>query len=279
MSAPDAVLTAPVLRSPFFRRGPWHALLALSGWLAAISVATVLVVLGLMFAASLVVGRVLGLRLVEPGFGSIVDLYAPAHSVALVWCVILAVIFQCGAQMWASLRLARVIGQGNAAAGLGSGKMTRPLVIGGLAAGLGILGATWTSDLDPPATFFMRLLDEIRQTANLGFGWPWRLAETLLILQMAILAPVAEELFFRGWIWTELRRTWAVPWVMLATAVPFVLAHGLVRPSSIIAILPATLVLTLARQVGGGVRASMLCHILYNAGICTAILASYDPIR
>jgi len=93
------------VRPPFFRRGPGHALLALVGWLAAITVATGLLLLLLVFASSVVVGSFLGHRLIEFGFGGLVDLYAPEHSAALVWSVILAATFQWLAQIWASRRL------------------------------------------------------------------------------------------------------------------------------------------------------------------------------
>lgn len=279
MSVHDVVLAAPVTRPPFLRRGPGHALLALFGWLAAIIVASSLLLLLLVIASSVVVGAVLGHRLIEFGFGGLVDLYAPEHSVALVCSVILAATFQWLAQIWASRRFARVIGQGNMTAGMGSGPIIRPVMIGCVAVGLCISGAAWTCAVDPSPTFFLRLVDETRGTANLGFGWFWRFAEILLLLQIVILAPAAEEMFFRGWIWTELRRSWAAPQVMLATAVPFIVLHGLEGAWNAIAVLPAAIVLTLARQVGGSVRASMLCHGLYNAGICAVYMATWYPTR
>lgn len=279
MSATEAALAAPLPRPPFFRRGPGHALLALIGWFAGIAAATVLLLLLLVVAASILVGHVLGHPLIEFGFGGIVDLYAPEHSAALVWSFILAATFQWRAQIWASRRFARVIGAGDAAAGMGNGPIQRPFVIGALAVGLGIGGAAAAWVVEAPPTFFLRLVDETRGTANLGFGVFWRLAEILLLLQIVILAPLAEEMFFRGWIWTELRRTWSVPKVMLATAAPFALLHGLEGAWVILAVLPATVVITLARHIGGSIRASLLCHVFYNAGLMAVFMATWTPTR
>jgi membrane protease YdiL (CAAX protease family) len=83
-------------------------------------------------------------------------------------------------------------------------------------------------------------------------------------LVLIVLAPLAEELFFRGWLWTGLRKHWGVLPTGLMTAVAWLLAHlekGIVYVALLL--FPA-LILTVARQVGKSVRATILIHAIYN---------------
>lgn len=274
MSLNEAIQAPPALRPPFFRCGPGHALLALIGWFTAIAAAAFLVALALVCASYFVTTSVLGHPLIDIGRSEIVDFHAPDHSAALVWSMLLTGAFQWCAQIWVSRRLARVVGSGNMAAGLGGAKMARPLLIGSMAIGLCLVAVATASFNESRPTFFLSLLDEIRGAADVGLGWHWRCAEIVLLTQIMILAPVAEEMFFRGWIWTELRRAWPVPLVMLATAIPFVLVHGAEGALNGVALLPQTVVLSLARHFGGGIRASMLCHVLFNVVGCALFLAA-----
>lgn len=78
------------------------------------------------------------------------------------------------------------------------------------------------------------------------------------------LVPLSEELFFRGWLWTGLRKHWGVLPVMLATTLPWLLIHmpdGLTRP---LFLLPSAILFNLARHLCGGVRASIVVHVLNN---------------
>jgi membrane protease YdiL (CAAX protease family) len=83
-------------------------------------------------------------------------------------------------------------------------------------------------------------------------------------LVIIVLAPLAEELFFRGWLWTGLRKHWGVLLTGLVTAVMWLLPH-LARGIGTVALLlfPA-LILTIARQVGKSVRATIFIHAIYN---------------
>lgn len=94
-------------------------------------------------------------------------------------------------------------------------------------------------------------------------------------LLVAVIGPTAEELFFRGWLWTALRKYWSVPRTMLATgllwyAIHF--THGLLYMAIL---LPAIVVITLVRQAGGSVRASILVHVIYNSYcvVCWLVMA------
>ena len=82
-------------------------------------------------------------------------------------------------------------------------------------------------------------------------------------LVLIVLAPLAEELFFRGWLWTGLRKHWGVLPTGLVTAIMWLLPH-LERGSYVVLLLFPALILTIARQVGKSVRATIFIHAIYN---------------
>jgi hypothetical protein len=82
---------------------------------------------------------------------------------------------------------------------------------------------------------------------------------------VAVLAPVSEELFFRGWMWEALRqRGYAVVTTGFLSAVPWLLLHGIDSPGRILFLIPAALIFSLARYVGGSVLASLAPHMTNN---------------
>jgi membrane protease YdiL (CAAX protease family) len=81
---------------------------------------------------------------------------------------------------------------------------------------------------------------------------------------VACLSPVAEELFFRGWLWNGLRRYWSALPTASVTALLWLAIHleqGLYVP---LALIPAAFILTIARQVSKSVRAPIALHVIYN---------------
>ncbi len=91
---------------------------------------------------------------------------------------------------------------------------------------------------------------------------PWL---TLLdALYMIVLTPLAEELFFRGWLWTGLRKHWGGLPTGLVTAIMWLLPHLDRGIGYVVLLLPAAFILTLARQVGKSVRATIPLHAVYN---------------
>ncbi|MGE0418802.1 MAG: lysostaphin resistance A-like protein [Acetobacteraceae bacterium] len=90
-------------------------------------------------------------------------------------------------------------------------------------------------------------------------------ARVVHVLFLVGLAPLAEELFFRGWLWTALRRHWSPRGVVWATALLWAGVHalsGVLRP---FILLPTGLILGWARQRTGGTRACIGLHALNNA--------------
>lgn len=76
------------------------------------------------------------------------------------------------------------------------------------------------------------------------------------LLALLVMAPIVEELFYRGWLWERLRGRWSEPVVGLVTGCLFAASHHYAAPL----VLPGAAALTLVRIHCGGLRASMLLH-------------------
>ena len=89
---------------------------------------------------------------------------------------------------------------------------------------------------------------------------------SLQVSLVVVLAPVSEELFFRGWLWEALRRRGhSVATTAGLTVLPWLLLHGIDSPGRILFLIPAAVVFSLARQQGHGVLASLAVHVTNNA--------------
>ena len=71
---------------------------------------------------------------------------------------------------------------------------------------------------------------------------------------------MAEELFFRGWLWARLSRSWSPPVVAVVTGAAFAMAHAQFAAS----VLPLTVALTWLRLRDGSLRAPLALHLLMN---------------
>ncbi len=85
-----------------------------------------------------------------------------------------------------------------------------------------------------------------------------------------VMAPLAEELLFRGWIYTSLRVRLGAGATIGITGVLFALAHWERTHLYALAVLPVGLLLGYARERSGSVRATILMHGIYN---CSALVA------
>ena len=86
----------------------------------------------------------------------------------------------------------------------------------------------------------------------------------LAILAVAIVAPIAEEFFFRGFLYQALRRWRGPGQAAVLSALFFAIAHG--APVLIIAIFPLGIVLAyLFERQGSSVTATIAAHAIFNS--------------
>jgi len=164
----------------------------------------------------------------------------------LGFCIILLV---------ATFIRARVVGHGNIRVGLGNERMQKLPVVGAMAfavAAYAVLLSLTVSNSRP---------DVIARLFSVN---PWLITFVVFfsILLFGILGPLSEELFFRGWLWTGLRRHWDVLPTALLTSMLWLVLHlgqGVLRP---VFLLPVAIVLAMARHFSGSVRAPLVLHVV-----------------
>lgn len=217
------------------------------------------------FLANFAVGFVVGVHNGAVARGGPVWRLSPLATIVVSGVATEAVL------LLASWRRALVVGQGSRAAGLGSFPLRRRWLLAGLAAVGVVCVIAWAAFLShllvrPPPTAFGAALAR-------GMGTSSPVLVMALLLIVTGLAPLCEELFFRGWLWTGLRRHWGAVPVAVATALPWLIVHagdgGVIRPLFLI---PSAILFSLARHLCGGVRASLVLHLLNNCLAVGAVL-------
>jgi hypothetical protein len=106
-------------------------------------------------------------------------------------------------------------------------------------------------------------------------------AWALGILSVAM-APLMEELFFRGFLYPVLARGIGIPVAVFVTALSFAALHGAQLMFSwgpVLVIFIVGLVLTLVRAKTNSVAAGVLIHMAYNGTITVAMFAATDGFR
>jgi membrane protease YdiL (CAAX protease family) len=96
------------------------------------------------------------------------------------------------------------------------------------------------------------------------------------------LAPLMEELFFRGFLYPVLARRLGVLFAVLITALGFALLHGAQLMFSwgpVLVIFLVGLVLTIVRAKTDSVAAGVIIHMAYNGTITVAMFAATDGFR
>ena len=236
------------------QRGTTFLLLGMMAWIVA----------GFLGAAAAAAILGIGLVLLNriPGFAIV------PQSSRVVTVLIAAAAFQ-GTLLLGALRQGRRAGGGDRDAGLG----VRPIRRGGRVALLCVVMIIWLLAFILLAAAIPALREFAKSVtpdalSGLGEGGP-----VVIVLRAAlvvVLAPLSEELFFRGWLWEALRRRGhGFTTTAGLTAVPWLLLHGIDAPGRILFLIPAAVVFSLARQQGGGVLASLSVHVTNNA---TAVL-------
>lgn len=96
-------------------------------------------------------------------------------------------------------------------------------------------------------------------------------AGILFVGLAALLAPVGEELLFRGWLYTGLRSLAGVPSAIGLSAGLFAIAHWEETHLYALAVFPIGLALGFIRERTGSIKASIAFHAIYN-GFAAALL-------
>lgn len=94
-----------------------------------------------------------------------------------------------------------------------------------------------------------------------------------LLTNLCLLAPVAEELLFRGWLYTGLRARLPFWPAYLATAALFVTIHWYASAAHMVRVVPLALVLGLVREWKDSIKPTMALHAVYNITIVAITLA------
>jgi uncharacterized protein len=81
---------------------------------------------------------------------------------------------------------------------------------------------------------------------------------------LVVLAPIAEELLFRGWLYTGLRRTLAFLPSFLITAAAFAAIHWDAAHHRVFLVLPLAVALGLLRELTGSIKPTIVLHATYN---------------
>jgi membrane protease YdiL (CAAX protease family) len=80
--------------------------------------------------------------------------------------------------------------------------------------------------------------------------------------EIVLLAPLCEELFFRGWLWSGVQKHWGPLPTAALTSTAWIASHFSV--SKVAWLLPVAVILSVARHFGRSVRASIPLHMLNN---------------
>lgn len=166
--------------------------------------------------------------------------------------------------LFADLRQGRILGDGNLAAGLGAGPVRRR----GLIALFIVLIIVWVLLYIALLSWFPAFAGWLASDVPAALELPKAPAPWLLAFRVLLIvgiAPLSEELFFRGWLWTALRRSWGAWPTALCTGTIWLAMHALVGPVRVPILIPAAILLSLARHYGGSVRASLPVHMANNA--------------
>ncbi len=143
--------------------------------------------------------------------------------------------------------------RGDVRIGLGD----RPLGAGRLLAGLTVLVILYAGLLS--YVQFRVIEDFFAAVFRAGFGL--RLSAFLVL---GLLAPIAEEMMFRGWLWTGLRRSWPPFTCSLVSGGLWLLTHVGEGTAKMAILAPVALLLGLARDRSASLRAPVLLHIALN---------------
>jgi membrane protease YdiL (CAAX protease family) len=119
------------------------------------------------------------------------------------------------------------------------------------------------------------VLGQVDQQSHLAFKLPSDAAASLTLVTLAvIIAPVTEELLFRGWIYTGLHHRLGVWPALILSSAMFALAHYEDTHYYALAVFPVGLALGGMRERAGSIKAPILFHAFYN--LTAVVLTFYE---
>jgi membrane protease YdiL (CAAX protease family) len=241
---------APAARGTVQPEHPWRSLLHALLWVLAAETASI----GVVVLVGAVTGIAEGLAYRRGVAGWNVNplIYGAVATIALQAILLLA-----------DLKQGRTVGRGNLALGLSATPIRRPGLIVVFVAMMLAWVVAYVAILVRFQAFDAYVAARVPSILTLPTSaGPVLLA--IILLLAVVVAPVAEELFFRGWLWTALRRSWGVWPTAICTAGLWLAIHAIDGPVRALILLPTAIVLCLARHYGGSVRASLVVHVVNN---------------
>jgi membrane protease YdiL (CAAX protease family) len=178
--------------------------------------------------------------------------------------------------LFACMRRGARVGDGDLRAGLAWLEIRRRLDVGllaGLAAMTALGHLALAAKVPAYQAFFEQVntsLPSLLQDRDMATGT--YVAWALLVLVVG--APFSEELFFRGWLWVGLERWWGTWLTAVITGSMWLAVHvfdGGWRRA--LALVPAMVLISLARSVGASVRASLAVHMANNFVLSLVLIA------
>jgi len=105
---------------------------------------------------------------------------------------------------------------------------------------------------------------DMQQTQNVGFSnLTERYEVVLAFLTLVIIAPIAEELLFRGYLYGKLRKSVPMWLAILMTSTLFAIVHG--QWNVAIDVFALSLVMFGLREITGSIWAGVILHTMKNA--------------
>lgn len=101
------------------------------------------------------------------------------------------------------------------------------------------------------------------ETQDVGFGYFITAGDRVVaIIALVFIAPIAEEIIMRGWLYGKLREKLKLPLAMLLVSLLFAVLHGQWNVS--VGVFALSIVLCGLREITGTIWSGMLLHMLSN---------------
>ena len=104
---------------------------------------------------------------------------------------------------------------------------------------------------------------DANQAQDVGFNYfITDLDRLFAMISVVLVAPIAEEIMMRGWLYGKLRRKWNVVVAIILTSLTFALLHGQWNVG--VTVFALSIMLCSLREITGTIWSGMLLHILSN---------------